>query len=90
MRAIRSSRRILYFFYPDLPIFALFDAIGYSRGKRGSHPNSEKKRMFHFIAIKSSGDTLCVELRMFRPDLKGFEKIPQLTFIREGPAKPGN
>jgi 3',5'-cyclic AMP phosphodiesterase CpdA len=62
-------------------------------GKNAEYPdvfnNSEKKRMFHFLVIKSSGDTLFVELRMLRPDFKGFDKIPQLTFVSEGPAKPG-
>jgi 3',5'-cyclic AMP phosphodiesterase CpdA len=44
--------------------------------------NSEKKRMFHFLAIKSLGDTLSVELWMLRPDRKGFQRLPQLSYIR--------
>jgi hypothetical protein len=51
--------------------------------------SSEKKRMFHFLTIESRGDTLCVELKMLKPDFKGFDNLSQLTFIREGPAKPG-
>jgi hypothetical protein len=52
--------------------------------------SSEEKRMFHFLTIKSRGDTLCVELRMLRPDFKGFENFPQLIFVREGPVGPGD
>jgi 3',5'-cyclic AMP phosphodiesterase CpdA len=63
-------------------------------GKKAKYPdafsNSEEKRMFHFLSIQSQGDTLSVELRMLRLDFKSFENLPQLTFIRDGPAKPGN
>jgi hypothetical protein len=45
--------------------------------------NSEKKRMFHFLTIKSHGAILDVALMMLSPDFKKFENFPQLTFTRE-------
>jgi 3',5'-cyclic AMP phosphodiesterase CpdA len=64
--------------------------VGKNAKYRDIFSNSAEKRMFHFLAVESRGDTLCVELWMVKPDFKGFEKLPQLTFICERPAKPGS
>jgi 3',5'-cyclic AMP phosphodiesterase CpdA len=51
--------------------------------------DSTGKRMFHFVMIKSYHDTLAVELKMLRTDLKSFESLPQLFFVRDGSSKGG-
>jgi hypothetical protein len=47
--------------------------------------NSLEKRVFHFLTIRSTDDTLSVDLRMLKPDFKDFENLPQLIFVRVKP-----
>jgi hypothetical protein len=44
--------------------------------------DSLKRRMFHFLTMKSCDDTLRVDLNMLKPDFKDFERLPQLIFVR--------
>ena len=45
--------------------------------------NSLEKRMFHFLTVESHDSTLTVEVRMLRSDFGGFDRLPQLKFVRE-------
>jgi 3',5'-cyclic AMP phosphodiesterase CpdA len=58
-------------------------SVGKEAEYKDLYSDSLEKRMFHFLTVQSSRDTLAVVLNMLKPDFSGFNMSLQLTYSRE-------